>query len=315
MKKSAISFFVFIIIILNSSFGITYAATDNAILDISQSSYAIYIDDVMVRFDDITNITVNDIEMVPVKYISNLLNFDVKINDNSVEITNAEQEYQVKFFIGDDSIEYGFKEDLLTLEYPTSKPLSIKIDNEIYISCYDYCLVMNLKFAEKERENHKYYFYTREYLITGTSYIWNNTENVISEKLKLNGSMSVSLKNGDIQISINNVIVQFRDAPFVDENGRTQVPVRELCELLNKRVYWFENPQRVAISTVPADLDNTNGGGAGGDSIQFVIGENKYSKNGKEYPMDTAARIINNRTYIPLRIAGEFLNYEVIWQE
>ena len=58
-----------------------------------------------------------------------------------------------------------------------------------------------------------------------------------------------------------------------------------------------------------------NGGDAGGDSIQFVIGENKYSKNGKEFPMDTAARIINNRTYIHIRIAGEFLNYEVIWQE
>lgn len=125
----------------------------------------------------------------------------------------------------------------------------------------------------------------------------------------------VSSDNGFVLIKINDKIINFNDMPFIDENGRTQVPVRELCEFLNKRVYWYENPQRVAISTVPADLDNTNGGGAGGDSIQFVIGENKYSKNGKEYPMDTAARIINNRTYIPLRIAGEFLNYEVIWQE
>lgn len=128
-------------------------------------------------------------------------------------------------------------------------------------------------------------------------------------------TMIVTIENGDLQISINNEIVSFKDLPFIDENGRTQVPVRELCEFLNKRVYWYENPQRVAISTVPTDLDNTNGGGAGGDSIQFVIGENKYSKKGKEFPMDTAARIINNRTYIPLRIAGEFLNYEVIWQE
>lgn len=129
------------------------------------------------------------------------------------------------------------------------------------------------------------------------------------------GSILVSSGNESIIISINGKMIDFVDKPFIDENGRTQVPVRELCEFLNKRVYWYENPQRVAISTVPADLDNTNGGGAGGDSIQFVIGENKYSKNGKEYPMDTAARIINNRTYIPLRVAGEFLNYEVIWQE
>lgn len=129
------------------------------------------------------------------------------------------------------------------------------------------------------------------------------------------GSMLVSYENESVIIKINGEMIDFVDKPFIDENGRTQVPVRELCEFLNKRVYWFENPQRVAISTVPADLDNTNGGGAGGDSIQFIIGDNKYLKKGQEYPMDTAARIINNRTYIPLRIAGEFLNYEVIWQE
>ncbi len=129
-----------------------------------------------------------------------------------------------------------------------------------------------------------------------------------------NGNILVSVKNNNVAISINGEMIDFVDKPFIDENGRTQVPVRVLCEFLNKRVYWFENPQRVAISTVPADLDNTDGG-AGGDSIQFVIGENKYFKNGKEFPMDTAAMIINNCTYIPLRIAGEFLNYEVIWQE
>lgn len=121
----------------------------------------------------------------------------------------------------------------------------------------------------------------------------------------------VSSDNGVVTIKANDTIIKFNGKPFIDENGRTQVPVRELCEFLNKRVYWYENPQRVAISTVPADLDNTNGGG----SIQFIIGENKYSKNGVEYTMDTAAKIINNRTYIPLRIAGEFLDYEVIWQE
>lgn len=128
-------------------------------------------------------------------------------------------------------------------------------------------------------------------------------------------SILVSNENGGVIIKIDGEKVDFVYKPFIDENGRTQVPVRELCEVLNKRVYWFENPQRIAISTVSADLDNTNGGGAGGDSIEFVIGENKYSKNGKEYPMDTVTRIINNCTYIPLRITGEFLNYEVIWQE
>ncbi len=125
------------------------------------------------------------------------------------------------------------------------------------------------------------------------------------------GSIEVSIVNENIQISIDNAIAEFKDLPFIDENGRLQVPVRELCEFLNKRVYWFENPNRVMISTVPADPHIS----AGGDSITFIIGENQYEINGKEYPMDTSARIVNNRAYIPLRIAGEFLKYEVIWQE
>jgi len=154
----------------------------------------------------------------------------------------------------------------------------------------------------------------KNYKLEDTTKLKETVERIFNASSPEN-TILVSSQNGDIVVKINNEIIEFNDAPFIDENGRTQVPVRELCEFLNKRVYWYENPQRVAISTVPAELDNTNGGGAGGDSIQFVIGENKYSKNGKEFPMDTAARIINNRTYIPLRIAGEFLNYEVIWQE
>lgn len=137
----------------------------------------------------------------------------------------------------------------------------------------------------------------------------------MEEMSEFPGAMIVYLKNGNVQISINDVIVPFKDTPFIDKNGRTQVPVRDLCEFLNKSVYWFENPQRVAISTVPADLNNTNGGGAGGGSIQFVIGEYKYYVKGQEYPMDTVAQLINNRTYIPLRIAGEFLKYEVVWYD
>lgn len=137
------------------------------------------------------------------------------------------------------------------------------------------------------------------------SYLIKPSENIIS----------VSSEHENIKIEIAGKNIEFTNKPFIDENGRTQVPVRELCEFLNKRVYWFENPQRVAISTVPADLDKTNGGGAGGDSIQFVIGEPKYTVNGREYPMDTSARLTDGKTYVPLRILGEFLNYKVTWQE
>lgn len=128
------------------------------------------------------------------------------------------------------------------------------------------------------------------------------------------GSIEVISTGNEIQISINGEKINFTEQPFIDENDRTQVPVRELCEFLNKKVYWFENPQRVLISKVPANADTLNGH-AGGDNIQLVIGESQYTVNGQVYDMDTAARIVNGRTYIPLRTVGEFLQYYVVWKD
>lgn len=135
---------------------------------------------------------------------------------------------------------------------------------------------------------------------------------VSSEEMEV---IKVRMNEGAIEISIDEKNVEFHNEPYIDDNGRTQVPVRELCEYLNKRVYWFENPQRVAVSKVPAKTEDGKSGHAGGDSIQFVIDEPKYTINGREYQMDTSARLIDGKAYVPLRVIGEFLNYKVTWQE
>lgn len=103
----------------------------------------------------------------------------------------------------------------------------------------------------------------------------------------------------------------FHHEVFSDENGRMLVPAREICGYLNKRIYWFNSPARVAVSAVPADPDNTGGGGAGGDSICFTIGEKNYEINGRLHETDTAARLVDGSAYIPLRTLAEFLGYHV----
>ena len=99
---------------------------------------------------------------------------------------------------------------------------------------------------------------------------------------------------------------------FLDENGRTLVPVRKICEILNYRVDWFDSPRRVAVSKVPA-VDNESRGGAGGDSLWFIMGERRYRVNGNYYDMDTAAQLIDGCAYVPLRILAEFLGYDVVY--
>lgn len=88
------------------------------------------------------------------------------------------------------------------------------------------------------------------------------------------------------------------ESPFIDENGRTQVPVRAVSEAMGKNVSWNEAERTVRIE----DSEN---------EVSFVIDSAVMTKNGAAAEMDTAARIVNGRTYIPLRFLGEALGCEV----
>ena len=84
------------------------------------------------------------------------------------------------------------------------------------------------------------------------------------------------------------------ELPFIDENGRTQVPVRAISEAMGKKVSWNETERTVGIS----DSEN---------EVGFVIDSATMTKNGIAAEMDTAARIVDGHTYIPLRFLGEAL--------
>lgn len=88
------------------------------------------------------------------------------------------------------------------------------------------------------------------------------------------------------------------ELPFIDENGRTQVPVRAISEAMGKEVSWDEAERTVGIK----DSEN---------EVGFVIDSAIMTKNGMVTEMDTAARIVDGHTYIPLRFLGEALESEV----
>ena len=116
------------------------------------------------------------------------------------------------------------------------------------------------------------------------------------------GTLDVSLNGGDISISINGTPVVFPDGkPFIDNNDRTQVPVRAVAEALQCNVDWNAETQTVTITK-----DN--------DLIVLIIGS-KTMQSGKEIiTMDTEAQIVNDRTYIPVRFVGEALGMTVSWE-
>lgn len=110
--------------------------------------------------------------------------------------------------------------------------------------------------------------------------------------LVVNADDGIKLYNG------NNEIL-FDDAkPFIDNNDRTLIPVRTFSESLGYNVDYDNENRTVTIT--------------GNDRIiKLAIGDNDLTVNDEVTIMDTAAQIVNDSTYIPIRFVAEALGYIV----
>ena len=114
---------------------------------------------------------------------------------------------------------------------------------------------------------------------------------------------SVSAFADDVIINIDSTKVELNEElgfPFVDENDRTQVPFRAALEKYGAEVEW-NNEDRIAIATKDEIV------------VEVPIDESYILKNGEEIPVDTAARIVNGRTYLPIIAVIEAFGSEVEW--
>lgn len=102
-----------------------------------------------------------------------------------------------------------------------------------------------------------------------------------------------------VDVTINDELLVFDVAPFV-ENGRTLIPVRTVSEYLKYNVNWYENEQKVEISS-------------GADNLTLFIGSMEYYKNGEAKTPDVPAKIKDGRTLVPLRLIAEEFGCEVEW--
>ncbi|MBQ9348456.1 MAG: copper amine oxidase N-terminal domain-containing protein [Oscillibacter sp.] len=105
-------------------------------------------------------------------------------------------------------------------------------------------------------------------------------------------------------VTINGQEVAWTDArPFIDENHRTQVPLRALANAMGLWVSW--NPVRLEANF----SDGTK-------AITFPIGSTTARiSGGGTLEMDTAAVVLNDRTYAPARPLGEYFGYSVSWDD
>ena len=98
--------------------------------------------------------------------------------------------------------------------------------------------------------------------------------------------------------------VAFPDqAPYINEDNRTLVPVRFVSEALGADLNWNSEQQKVDIS-----LNDR--------LLSLWIGEKEYTISGETKLMDTEAVITDkSRTMVPVRFISEGLGYHVDWEE
>lgn len=90
------------------------------------------------------------------------------------------------------------------------------------------------------------------------------------------------------------------EIPAVIINDRSLVPARAIFEKLGATVLWDAAAQKVSVSL-------------NGINIELKINSSQALVNNKAVILDTPAKIINDRTTVPIRFVGEQLNMKVGW--
>lgn len=103
----------------------------------------------------------------------------------------------------------------------------------------------------------------------------------------------------NVEIYINHQKVD-SDVPPVIYEGRTLVPLRVISEYLGASVAWDGQSKTVRVS-------------ADGRQIVLKINDSEAQVDKNTVLLDVPAMIINGRTMVPLRFAGEALMAEVSW--
>jgi hypothetical protein len=109
--------------------------------------------------------------------------------------------------------------------------------------------------------------------------------------------------NNGVKILMNDKYLEFNSdmgEPFVDQNDRTQVPLRITMESYGCTVEYDKNSKTVIVKK-----DDVN--------VNIPIGEKYIIVNDKIKAIDTEAIIRNNRTYLPIRAVLEAFGAEVSW--
>ncbi len=110
----------------------------------------------------------------------------------------------------------------------------------------------------------------------------------------------ISVSADDIQLYMFGEEIACDVAPVI-EDGRTLVPVRAISEGgMGADIKW--NGKLKLVTVLKDEME-----------ILLTIGERQVLVNGETKKLDVPAKLINDRTMIPVRFIGETFDYDVEW--
>ena len=139
-----------------------------------------------------------------------------------------------------------------------------------------------------------------------------NVDTVKDENVKINFPTSVKKLTMDeymnlimpkmnvVTVRVNGEDITFEDPEALPKimNNRTMLAARAFYEKIGAKVDWNGKARTVTVSKDKG-------------KIVLTIGSNKALVNGKEVALDSAATIVNDKTYIPVRFVSEAFVYKV----
>jgi hypothetical protein len=124
---------------------------------------------------------------------------------------------------------------------------------------------------------------------------------VVLTLLLLTSILAMPLQAGanEIKVYVNGEEVIFDDPPRI-EGGRTLVPLRAIAEAMGMPIDWDESTSTITISHDKITL-------------KMIIGSSSPTINGELVPIEVPARIINGRTFVPVRFISDAFGSDVAW--
>ena len=132
-------------------------------------------------------------------------------------------------------------------------------------------------------------------------YVDNNTLYVKNTNAELKYDIANLYNSVHTYVEVGGKILGFDTEPII-ESDRTLVPLRFIFETLGADVDWEDSTRTAIVQNDEA-------------TILFSIDNTTASVNSVTKSMDVPARLVNDKTMVPLRFLSEELGFDVDWDE